>query len=95
MNIGDYDESDPNGVGYRLMTRDGVKVFDIADHAEYLAERERLRRPVKAPRRPRRPKCISCVALHSPDCIPPAAGLCGAFIREPRPRRKLTSFHYA
>lgn len=41
-NIGDFDESDPNGRGYLIMAPEGLRVFDKEDREEYLAEKRRV-----------------------------------------------------
>ncbi len=72
MHLGEYDERDPAGSGYRVMTRKGLLVFDITEKAEYLAEREKAR---KRPYNPAR-QCKKCISYRSPSCIPPASGPC-------------------
>ena len=42
--IGWTDESDPNGIGYQIMTEDGLKIYDKDEHAEYLSEKQRVER---------------------------------------------------
>jgi len=101
MKIGDYDESNPNGIGYRIMTPEGLKIFDLSEHSDYLSEKIRVRnwilsrRPAAAPRK-RGPRdstrqCRKCKGLNSGRCIPPVKGPCADFIRYNHPRL----FHYA
>lgn len=40
--IGWTDESDPNGIGYQILTEEGLKVFDKEEHQEYLTEKQRV-----------------------------------------------------
>ena len=40
--IGWFDVSRPHSVGYQIMTKDGMKVYDINDHIEFEKEKERV-----------------------------------------------------
>jgi len=40
--IGWEDVSCPAGQGYRIMTRDGIKVFDLSEREEFEAERREV-----------------------------------------------------
>lgn len=41
--IGETDVSDPCGIGYRIVTECGMKVFDIDEYKDFLNEEERVR----------------------------------------------------
>jgi len=43
--IGDFDESNPNGSGYIIITFQGREVFDKEDYAEYKARKEKVLQP--------------------------------------------------
>ena len=49
--LGWVDESDPNGVGYKIMTEVGVKVFDKEERDEYLKEKARIEDSISKLRR--------------------------------------------
>lgn len=40
--IGWTDESCPEGLGYYIMTEEGLKKFDLSERAEYEAEKARV-----------------------------------------------------
>ena len=42
--IGWTDESSPHSIGYRIMTEDGIRVYDMDDHIEYEKEKERVQK---------------------------------------------------
>jgi hypothetical protein len=41
--IGWTDEHDPHGQGYLIMTENGLEVYDMDEHEQFLKEKERLR----------------------------------------------------
>jgi hypothetical protein len=45
LRIGETDESNPAGIGYMIQTREGLKVFDLSEHEDFLREKERVQRP--------------------------------------------------
>jgi len=40
--LGWTDTSDPNGIGYRIMTEDGIKVYDKDEYEDFCIERKRI-----------------------------------------------------
>lgn len=98
MRVGEYDESDPNGIGYKIMTRDGLKVFDLTERDEYEAEKAKFSPGYKKPRkralRDNTRQCRRCHSLHSSHCLPPVSGPCKDFIQYFAPRNR-NKFHYA
>jgi hypothetical protein len=45
--LGWTDESDPCGIGYRIMTDKGMETYDISEHAEFLKTVERVQRLIR------------------------------------------------
>lgn len=99
MKIGDYDESDPNGTGYKIMTREGLKTFDLSEHDDYLRERTRVSDLLSAAgnrsKRPHDPtkQCRRCERVCK-TCFPPSVGPCTGFSRHNKPWR-FKRLHYA
>jgi hypothetical protein len=83
MKIGECDERDVVGVGYRLMTPEGLKTFDMSEREDYLHERSLVRTNLKPVRkkRSRLPPCPKCVDYHSKKCLPPESMKCSLFTR--------------
>jgi hypothetical protein len=79
MNIGQTDERNPAGAGYRIMTPEGLKVYDVTERAEFISEKNRCRAWLRSP-------CRRCTMFHSSHCFPPADGLCSDFKRAPKYR---------
>jgi hypothetical protein len=40
--LGWTDTSNPHGVGYRIMTEDGIKVFDVSEYSAFKIEEKRI-----------------------------------------------------
>lgn len=45
--LGWTDTSNPHGVGYRIMTEDGIKVFDICEYPAFKIEEKRIEEKIK------------------------------------------------
>lgn len=95
MNIGEYDDRNPAGAGYILMTHTGRKVFDQDERDEFLKARARTLRLLEKPRKPKKlhdptDQCRKCLYLYRPKCLPPAVGKCDQFLKH---QKSLNNFH--
>jgi hypothetical protein len=46
--VGWTDESDPCGIGYRIMTEKGLETYDIGEYIDYRAAVERVQKYIES-----------------------------------------------